>query len=78
VPSEQKVEQLLAFLHTRTEEKGIVYFLTCASVEYMATTLPQLPSADNMPILMMHGGMKQPKARPWPSRHFRDGQGCVC
>jgi ATP-dependent RNA helicase DDX55/SPB4 len=66
VPSERKMEQLLAILQSRQNEKGIVYLLTCASVEFMAAVLPQLPGGATVPVLMMHGGMKQPKVSYGP------------
>lgn len=66
VPGNEKVPQLLAFLAAHRDKKVIVYFLTCASVEYFSLALPALPGGVAMPLLALHGGLKQKKVRPGP------------
>jgi ATP-dependent RNA helicase DDX55/SPB4 len=63
VPVHHKVPALLSILQAarRTGEKVIVYFLTCASVEYMSTVLPRLPGGEGLRLLALHGGLKQRK-----------------
>lgn len=61
VPGSEKVPQLLAFLAANRDKKVIIYFLTCASVEYFSMALPSLPGGDSMPLLALHGGLKQKK-----------------
>ena len=46
------------------EEKAIVYFLTCAAVDFFAMALPRLAAlkgagAGEAPLLALHGRMKQ-------------------
>jgi len=42
-PFDEKLSRLLAFLTQHSSEKVIVFFLTCACVEYYSTILQQLP-----------------------------------
>lgn len=65
VPTSHKVPVLLSLLQSarRAGEKVIVYFLTCASVDYMATVLPRLPHGEGLRLLALHGGLKQRKVR---------------
>jgi ATP-dependent RNA helicase DDX55/SPB4 len=63
VPGDQKVAQLLAFLQEHKQEKTIVYALTCASVDWLGAALPRLPGGGAVPVLALHGNMKQAKAR---------------
>jgi superfamily II DNA/RNA helicase len=39
--------------------KVIVYFLTCACVDFFATVLDRLPTARGLAITPLHGRMKQ-------------------
>ena len=41
------------------ESKVIVYFLTCACVDFFATVLDRLPAARGLAITPLHGRMKQ-------------------
>lgn len=66
VPGNEKVSQLLAFLNANRKHKVIVYFLTCASVEYFSLALPALPGAPDMTVLALHGSLKQKKACATP------------
>ena len=65
VPTGHKVPVLLSLLQSarRAGEKVIVYFLTCASVEYMASVLPRLPGGEGLQLLALHGGLKQRKVQ---------------
>lgn len=61
IPGNEKVPQLLAFLASHSDKKVIVYFLTCASVEYFSSVLPSLPGGASNPLLALHGSLKQKK-----------------
>lgn len=54
-----KLPQLAAFLQARTQEKVVVYFLTCACVEFYRTVLPRLPQLKGVPVKALYGKMKQ-------------------
>ena len=41
------------------ESKVIVYFLTCACVDFFATVLERLPAAHGLAVTPLHGRMKQ-------------------
>lgn len=57
---EEKVPQLVEFLKAHARgQKCIVYFLTCACVDYWATVLPRLQGLKKLPITALHGKMKQ-------------------
>ncbi|KAL4450591.1 hypothetical protein ABPG77_000947 [Micractinium sp. CCAP 211/92] len=55
----QKLPQLLAFLKEHQSEKVIVYFLTCACVDYMSVVFPRLTQSKGVVIWALHGKMKQ-------------------
>ncbi|KAL5720926.1 RNA helicase [Ranunculus cassubicifolius] len=57
--AEKKSSQLVDFITKNISEKIIVYFMTCASVDYWGTVLPQLASLKKCPIISLHGKMKQ-------------------
>lgn len=57
--AEKKSSQLVDFMTKNMSEKIIVYFITCASVEYWGTVLPQLASLKKCAIISLHGQMKQ-------------------
>jgi ATP-dependent RNA helicase DDX55/SPB4 len=63
VPGDQKIAHLLAFLQQHSQQKMIVYALTCASVDWLATVLPKLVDTPLMPVLALHGHLKQAKVR---------------
>ena len=69
VPLDQKIAQLLAFLQAHRDAKVIVYALTCASVDWLDAVLPRLPGGDAMPLLSLHGNMRQAKVG-----HYRSFQ----
>ncbi|PSC74559.1 DEAD-box ATP-dependent RNA helicase 18 isoform A [Micractinium conductrix] len=68
----QKLPQLVAFLQAKgavtslhsdsqghQDKKVIVYFLTCACVDFVAAVLPRLSQCKGMTINALHGRMKQ-------------------
>jgi ATP-dependent RNA helicase DDX55/SPB4 len=59
VDTSEKLPQLAAFLAAHPTEKIIVYFLTCACVDYFATALPRLPACKKIAFHALHGRMKQ-------------------
>jgi ATP-dependent RNA helicase DDX55/SPB4 len=42
-----------------TTEKTIVYFLTCACVDFVSAVLPRLPQCKMLSVKALHGKMKQ-------------------
>ena len=46
-------------LQAHSSDKVIVYFLTCASVDFFHTALSQLPSTTSAKLFALHGKMKQ-------------------
>jgi ATP-dependent RNA helicase DDX55/SPB4 len=59
VETAAKVPQLAAFLAAHASEKIIVYFLTCACVDYFALALPRLPPCRQLALHALHGRMRQ-------------------
>jgi len=59
VDTSEKLSQLAAFLASHPSEKIIVYFLTCACVDYFATALPRLAACKKISFHALHGRMKQ-------------------
>lgn len=57
--STEKLPVLLSFLQEHSNEKVIVYFLTCACVDFMAAVLPRLPQCKGLAFQALHGRMKQ-------------------
>lgn len=70
-----KLGQALAFLRAHAHQKVIVYFLTCASVDYFSQLLPQLPGGDAVSFLSLHGHMKQRKVSGCPCNRYRGRRG---
>lgn len=64
VDEEARLPQLVRFLRTQLDAKKklMVYFLTCACVDFYGLVLPQLPELQGCPISPLHGKMN-PKAR---------------
>ena len=55
---------LMHLLHLGSEQehkesKVIVYFLTCACVDFFVTALERLPVAKGLAVTSLHGRMKQ-------------------
>ncbi|XP_037291845.2 ATP-dependent RNA helicase DDX55 isoform X2 [Rhipicephalus microplus] len=59
--ADQKLSTLVAFLRTHSEEKHMVFFSTCACVEYFSAILVQL--LKNMTIISIHGKMKRKRQK---------------
>ncbi|KAL6627379.1 hypothetical protein ACP70R_031105 [Stipagrostis hirtigluma subsp. patula] len=55
----KKSSQLVDFLVQNNGKKIMVYFATCACVDYWAVVLPLLNSLKGSPIIPYHGKMKQ-------------------
>lgn len=59
VDTADKLPYLAAFLAAHPNEKIIVYFLTCACVDYFATALARLAPCKRLSLHPLHGRMKQ-------------------
>ena len=71
-PLEEKLSRLAAFLKQHKDEKVIVFFLTCACVEFYGTALQQILTEKNGFYLeTLHGKMQQ-KRREKAMERFRD------
>ncbi|XP_008808033.2 DEAD-box ATP-dependent RNA helicase 18-like [Phoenix dactylifera] len=57
--AEKKPSQLVGFLSQNISKKIIIYFMTCASVDYWGLVLPQLAVLKGCPLIPLHGKMKQ-------------------
>eukprot|EP00249_Psilotum_nudum_P014508 c24857_g1_i1 orf=83-1495(+) len=57
--ADEKPSQLVQFLSDFSSKKVIVYFMTCACVDFWGTVLPALPSLKYIPVVSLHGRMKQ-------------------
>ena len=77
-PLEEKLSRLVAFLRQHAQEKIIVFFLTCACVDFFGTALQQVmkEDEDGIDIEMLHGKMVQ-KRREKTMERFRDGSSPV-
>jgi ATP-dependent RNA helicase DDX55/SPB4 len=54
---------LIDFLKTEKGSKTIVFFLTCASVEYFQTVLADILEEEKINVIGLHGKMKNPKRK---------------
>ncbi|KAL2634811.1 hypothetical protein R1flu_006290 [Riccia fluitans] len=59
VEADMKLAHLVNFLLEHASSKIIVYFMTCACVDYWGTVLPQLKMLKGLSIIPLHGKMKQ-------------------
>ncbi|KAI5670438.1 hypothetical protein M9H77_10802 [Catharanthus roseus] len=57
--ADKKSSQLVDILAKNKSKKFIIYFMTCASVDYWGVVLPQIPALKNISIFSLHGKMKQ-------------------
>ncbi|KAJ4769064.1 RNA helicase [Rhynchospora pubera] len=57
--SSNKSSQLVAFLSQYSSKKIIIYFMTCACVDYWGVVLPQIKALKGSKITPLHGKMKQ-------------------
>ena len=71
-PLDEKLSRLVAFLRQHKNEKVIVFFLTCACVEYYGLALKQLLRADTYYVEYLHGKLN-PKRREKAMERFRNG-----
>ena len=71
-PLDEKLSRLVAFLRQHKDEKVIVFFLTCACVEYYGLALKQLLRADTYYVEYLHGKLN-PKRREKAMERFRNG-----
>ena len=55
VNTEQKLDQLVAFLESHRKSKIILFFLTCACVDFFYKLLSRLPQLSDIPVLSLHG-----------------------
>ncbi|CAM6098676.1 unnamed protein product [Calypogeia fissa] len=76
VEADEKPSQLVSFLRKHTTSKVIVYFMTCACVDYWGTVLPQLKALKAVTIISLHGKMKQ-VAREKALATFSEMDACV-
>eukprot|EP00493_Phyllostaurus_siculus_P025828 UN26173 len=58
VPSDRKIDALISYIKSYGKEKAIVFFLTCAQVDFFGKVLPHFTK---VPICALHGKMKQKK-----------------
>ena len=74
-PLDEKLSRLSAFLRQHSEEKVIIFFLTCACVEYYSTVLKKLPlPAKGYEFEPLHGKLVQ-KRRELTMERFRESSG---
>ncbi|KAI3908569.1 hypothetical protein MKW92_033921 [Papaver armeniacum] len=57
--ADKKPSQLVDFLTKNMNEKIIVYFMTCASVDYWGVVLPRIAALKGFSIIPLHGKMNQ-------------------
>lgn len=88
---QEKIPRLVSFLREHREQKIIVFFLTCACVDFYGTSLKQILGAtdttkkgrkssknidDSVNIELLHGKLVQ-KRREKTMKRFREGTGGV-
>ena len=78
----QRLPQLVAFIahEIAAKRKLMIYFLTCASVDYYAAVLPLLAELKGAPLRPLHGKMvhkARAKAYEWCTAQ-RDGGALLC
>ncbi|XP_020519951.1 DEAD-box ATP-dependent RNA helicase 18 isoform X2 [Amborella trichopoda] len=57
--ADEKPSQLVHFLSENSFKKIIIYFMTCACVDYWGAVLPQLGTLKGCTLIPLHGRMKQ-------------------
>ncbi|XP_060178919.1 DEAD-box ATP-dependent RNA helicase 18-like isoform X2 [Lycium barbarum] len=57
--ADKKSSQLVHLLTKNKSKKTIVYFMTCACVDYWGTVLPRLSCLKSFSLISLHGKMKQ-------------------
>ncbi|CAH2074012.1 unnamed protein product [Thlaspi arvense] len=66
--ADKKSSQLVDLLIENANKKIIVYFMTCASVDYWGLVLSKIPALKSISLIPIHGDMKQnvrDKALAW-------------
>eukprot|EP00980_Cylindrotheca_fusiformis_P003294 scaffold743_cov117-Cylindrotheca_fusiformis.AAC.13 len=71
---DEKISRLVSFLQTHRDEKMIVFFLTCACVDFYGTALKKILSDDDLYVEMLHGKLVQ-KRREKAMERFRESSG---
>ncbi|GMH19166.1 hypothetical protein Nepgr_021007 [Nepenthes gracilis] len=56
---DEKSSQLVDLLDKNKSKKVIIYFMTCACVDYWGLVLPRLSVLKGVPLIPLHGKMKQ-------------------
>jgi ATP-dependent RNA helicase DDX55/SPB4 len=72
-PLEDKMSRLVAFLQSHREEKTIVFFLTCACVDFYGTSMQKVLK-DDIYVELLHGKLVQ-KRREKAMERFRESSG---
>ncbi|KAL5568835.1 hypothetical protein UlMin_025410 [Ulmus minor] len=57
--ADKKSSQLVDLLLKNKSKKIIIYFMTCACVQYWGLVLPRISSLKGFPLVLLHGKMKQ-------------------
>ncbi|KAI4339151.1 hypothetical protein MLD38_024123 [Melastoma candidum] len=57
--ADEKPSQLADFLVQNRSKKTIVYFMTCACVDYWGLVLPRISTLKGLSLISLHGKMKQ-------------------
>ncbi|PKA67265.1 DEAD-box ATP-dependent RNA helicase 18 [Apostasia shenzhenica] len=57
--ADKKPSQLVQFLLVNVSKKIIIYFMTCACVDYWGSVLPRVFVLNGFPLIPLHGRMKQ-------------------
>nr|XP_043615383.1 DEAD-box ATP-dependent RNA helicase 18 [Erigeron canadensis] len=57
--ADKKSSQLVDFFIKNKSKKMIVYFMTCACVDYWGVVLPRLSALKGLSLISLHGKMKQ-------------------
>jgi len=70
---QDKISRLVAFVRSHREEKMIVFFLTCACVDFYGNVLQQILSKENVYVELLHGRLVQ-KRREKAMQRFRTSQ----
>jgi ATP-dependent RNA helicase DDX55/SPB4 len=70
---EDKISRLSTFLKSHREDKIIVFFLTCACVDFYGTTLQEILKPESVHIELLHGKLVQ-KRRENAMERFREIQ----
>ncbi len=71
-PLEEQLSRLVAFFKQHPDEKVIVFFMTCAIVEYFGLALSNLLPKDKFYVELLHGKLA-PKRREKAMERFRNG-----